>query len=81
MSAAREFSGIHPAFPVADTRSQFIPSEWNGLTKREYIAAQLLSGLLAARRTRTSTKAFNRLAADAIKHADELMLQLQATAE
>lgn len=69
-----EFAGISPAFPVP-TNSQ-IYSEWNGLTKREYVATQLLSGLLASRK-KTARKTFEALAREAIEHADELMRQLQ----
>lgn len=75
MSSAPEFAGIAPAFPVRP-ESQ-IHSEFNGLTKREYVAAQLLSGLLASKKT--GAKTFDKLAAEAIRHADELMRQLQVS--
>lgn len=68
----RESPGIHPAFPVS--AKGFIDSEWNGLTKREYMAATLLAGLLTQRRT---TRRFKSLAATAVKHADDLLQQLQ----
>lgn len=67
-----ESPGIHPAFPV-DHKS-FLHSEWNGLSKREYVAAQLLSGLLAGRKV--AGRRFKNLAAIAIHHADELLSQI-----
>lgn len=70
----RERPGIHPAYPV-DQKSRFLDSEWNGLSKREYVATQLLSGLLASRKV--APKRFKSLAAMAIHHADELLQQLQ----
>lgn len=68
----QESPGIHPAFPVA--HKSFLHSEWNGLSKREYIAAQLLSGLLAGRKV--AGRQFKNLAAVAIAHADELLEQI-----
>lgn len=65
-----EFPGVHPAFPVNARGS--IQSEFNGMTKSEYVSMHLLSGLLAGRRA-PSAKAFGKLAAEAIKHADELI--------
>lgn len=68
-----EASGIQPAFPV-EPKSRYIDSEWNGLTKREYIATQLLSGLLAGRKV--AGRRFKNLASIAIHHADELLAQV-----
>lgn len=73
-----EFTGVHPAFPLR--AGSTITSDLSGLSKREYIAAALLSGLLAAKRGRTSSKTFNRLAREAIEHADELIRQLMKAA-
>lgn len=72
-----EFTAVHPAFPVSQS---LIHTELNGLTKREYIAAALLSGLLASKKTRTSDKTFAKLAREAIEHADELLRQLMKAA-
>ena len=72
-----EFTGIHPAFPLGQN-GKLIAGELNGLTKREYVASQLLGGLLAGRRA-PSAKTFNKLAREAIAHADELLRQLQET--
>lgn len=74
---ALDFTGIHPAFPLG-AQGRLIAGELNGLTKREYVASQLLGGLLANRR-RASAKTFQKLAAEAIDHADELLRQLQET--
>lgn len=70
-----DFTGVHPAFPLGPN-GRLIAGELNGLTKREYVASQLLGGLLAGRRA-PSAKTFNRLAREAIAHADELLRQLQ----
>lgn len=70
MSATKETPGIHPAFPV-DTKSRFIDSEWNGLSKREYIATQILNGLLSRGAARTP-----KLVPDAIAMADEMLKQI-----
>lgn len=72
MTIRQERPGIHPAFPVA--HKTMLHSEWNGLSKREYVATELLSGLLAGRKV--APKRFKSLAAMAIHHADELLQQL-----
>lgn len=72
-----EFTGIHPAFPLGPN-GRLIAGELNGLTKREYVASQLLGGLLAGRRA-PSAKTFHKLAGEAIEHADQLLKQLQDT--
>lgn len=65
--------GQYPASPV-DHKNRFADSEWNGLTKREYIAIHLLNGLLAQRKVQH--RSFKNLARTAIAHADELLTQL-----
>jgi hypothetical protein len=72
MSIRQERPGIHPAFPVS--HKTFLHSEWNGLSKREYVATALLAGLLARRAI--APKRFKSLAHYAISHADELLQQL-----
>lgn len=67
-----ELPGIHPAFPIEPASAMF--TEYNGLTKREYIATALLTGLLTQRRVKAKT--FSALVGEAIEHTDELLQQL-----
>ena len=69
-----ESGSVQPAFPLPD-RARLIESDRNGLTKREYVATMLLSGLLSCHGAKP--KAFKKLAGEAIKHADELIKQIQ----
>lgn len=68
----QELPGIYPAFPIKPGNELYAPA--NGLTKREYIATALLSGLLAQRTVRA--KRFAALVGEAIEHTDELLYQL-----
>jgi hypothetical protein len=68
-----ENPSVRPAFPVAQESA--IHSEWNGLSKREYVATHLLSGLLA--RGAVTPGQFTSLAELAVSEADELLKILQ----
>jgi hypothetical protein len=61
------------AFPVAD-------SHWTGLTKREYIAAAALQGLLANPYLREDNNlADYSFAKEAVRQADDLIAELQSS--
>lgn len=77
MSIQPENPSVQPAFPVSH-ESQ-LHSEWNGLTKREFVATHLLSGLLA--RGAVTPAQFTSLAALAVSEADEMLKLLQEAAQ
>lgn len=70
-----ESTGELPAFPIGAGR--LIAHDLNGLTRREYVAVQLLTGMLSGRSSAPSVKVFDTLAAVAIKQADALINQLE----
>lgn len=74
MSIKPEHPSVRPAFPIG--HEGYLHSEWNGLTKREYVAAHLLSGLLTHP---SRAKDFKRLSGKAVNLADALLLALQET--
>lgn len=64
-----------PAFPALNNETQFyVP----GLTKREYISAMNMQGLLAAWGQHDVTN-FDEIAHDAVKAADALLAELEKT--
>lgn len=78
-------NGLSSAFPTdIETHCETCQSSMQGvtphpgLTKREYIAARAMQGMLA--HPKTASEVYDAMAAESVKYADALLLALERTA-